>query len=72
MVNASGVSAPGAGVPLNTDEVKDAAALRWGDIRHPTVMEIAQMVLEGGDKWGRGDVVLWKMDVAGVFTLVWM
>ena len=35
VVNASGVSAPWTGVPLNTDEVKDAAALRWGDIRHP-------------------------------------
>ncbi|KAJ1397366.1 hypothetical protein B484DRAFT_407017 [Ochromonadaceae sp. CCMP2298] len=58
--------------PMNTLFTKLAADLRFGVICHPTIDDFIQMVLDfvernGGD-WD--DIVLWKMDIKGAYTLL--
>ena len=60
----------GTQVPLNTEFVKEQAALRWGAINHPTLLQIAQMLLRAAVKSGKEDVVLWKTDIKEAFTLL--
>ena len=71
--NCSGVSARfGPQIPLNTSAVKLAATQRWGQIHHPTVEEIAQMCLKAEELYGRDNIVLWKMDLSGAYTLLFI
>lgn len=71
--NCSGVSSrSGPQIPLNTEEVKLAAVQRWGLIHHPTVEEIAQMCLKAEALYGRENIVLWKMDLSGAYTLLFI
>jgi hypothetical protein len=67
----------GEGPYLNGKWAKDEAAEIWGDIIHPTIQQIAMMVMEFWDKvqtthpnatWS--DLVLWKMDLKGAYTLI--
>lgn len=83
--NLSGVAAPGfsyrkarrinpaAGtiLPLNTKVVRDIALTRWGLISHPTLCDVARMVLRGAEEFGWDDLVLFKEDVRGFYQLVW-
>ncbi|WP_353203064.1 hypothetical protein, partial [Polynucleobacter sp.] len=61
---------------LNTDEVREMAREKYGDIELPTVIDLAQMILKHLDdikQWGHKsseDLVLWKMDLKGAFTLL--
>jgi hypothetical protein len=57
---------------MNTLFTKQAADQRFGVIHHPTIDDFIRMVLDfvertGGD-WG--DVVIWKMDIKGAYTLL--
>jgi hypothetical protein len=65
------------GMSLNTDETKQAAKELWGEIVHPTITDIIIMILEYWDKvrvlepdavWE--DLVIWKMDLKGAYTLL--
>ena len=65
------------GTPLNTDQTAEAAVLFYGEIRHPTIEDIAVMVY---DFWAAAklrdpslrweDVRIWKMDLKGAYTLL--
>ena len=60
---------------LNTAEVKEMARERYGDIQLSTVTQMALMILKQLDhakSLGRGseDLILWKMDLKGAFTLL--
>ena len=60
---------------LNTDEVREMARERYGDIKLSTVDDMALMILKQLDyakQWGRTseDLILWKMDLKGAFTLL--
>ena len=65
------------GTPLNTDQTAEAAVLYYGEIRHPTIEDIAVMVY---DFWAAAklrdpslrweDVRIWKMDLKGAYTLL--
>lgn len=60
---------------LNTDEVRDKSKKYYGNIELPTVHDLADMVLSQVDRaaaLGRDpkDLVLWKMDLKGAFTLL--
>ena len=60
---------------LNTDEVREMAREHYGNIQLSTVSEMALMILNQLDeaiKIGRNseDLILWKMDLKGVFTLL--
>jgi len=57
-------------VPLNTDEVKILTAQRWGQIIHPTIEDIARMILAAESRYGRESLVVWKMDLSGAYTLL--
>ena len=63
--------------PLNSSEAKAAADEEWSQIRHKTLKDFVLRILEFGDlqrrtnhhfKWE--DVVLWKMDLKGAYTLL--
>jgi len=56
--------------PLNTEEVKVLTAQRWGQIVHPTIEDIARMILAAELKYGRESLVVWKMDLSGAYTLL--
>ena len=48
---------------------------KWGPIRHPTIVEYVNLILdvverEGGDKEAWKKIVIWKGDLAGAFTLL--
>ena len=60
---------------LNTEEVREMARDYYGDIQLATVVDMALMILKQLDyakQWGRTseDLVLWKMDLKGAFTLL--
>lgn len=65
------------GTPLNTRETADAATAYYGQILHPTIEDIAQMV---HDFWTAAkeadpdlrweDLRIWKMDLKGAYTLL--
>ena len=65
------------GMPLNTDETAAAAVRYYGEIRHPTIEDIAIMVYDFWEearqrdprlRWE--DVRIWKMDLKGAYTLL--
>ena len=73
VVNGTGVSCKsGPQMALNKVWVKEKAALRWGAINHPTLIQIAQMLCRVATRFGKEEVVLWKTDIKGAFTLLWV
>jgi hypothetical protein len=71
-------NSPTAGeIPLNGLEKRGKELLRmqveefWGSIRHPTLPDIAQMVLRAAAEHGWDNIILWKMDLKGAFNLLW-
>ena len=60
---------------LNGDETAEMAAALWGDITLPTISGIIEMINTFRDEcperpWS--DLVLWKMDLKGAFTLLFV
>jgi hypothetical protein len=67
----------GEGPYLNGKWAKVAAADMWGEIVHPTIEEIAIMILDFWEEVQRdhpgalwSDLVLWEMDLKGAYTLL--
>jgi len=61
--------------PLNgsagdKDELRNAIALKWGEIKHPTVDQLVLMVLTSADLHGWDNIILWKKDLKGAFNLL--
>ena len=65
------------GTPLNTTATKEAASEYYGKIRHPTIEDIASMVVAFWaqairnnplESWS--NIQLWKMDLRGAYTLL--
>ena len=59
-------------LPLNSDFTKFESDALWGPIQHPTVSDLANMVLQfqclHGIDWS--ELVLWKVDLRGAYTLL--
>ena len=49
-----------------------AVEKEWGVIKHPTIEELALMVLSQADRQGWDNIVLWKMDLANAFGLLFL
>lgn len=65
------------GTQINTDETAAAATAYYGDIRHPTIDDIAVMIYEFWEDARRRDpsvrwcdMRIWKMDLRGAYTLL--
>jgi hypothetical protein len=65
------------GDPLNSDYAKEKADDHWGVIVHPTIMDLATMIVEAvEDEKGTNpeiemkDFILLKMDLEGAYTLL--
>lgn len=65
------------GSPLNSEEAKRAAEDIWGKIEHPTLIDIVKTIADFWEqtkksdpsaKWS--DLMLWKMDLKGAYTLL--
>ena len=65
------------GTPLNSPETTAEAAAFYGEIRHPTIESIVEMILHFWEKskaedpsvrWE--DLRIWKMDLKGAYTLL--
>lgn len=65
------------GQPLNSRWVKDRCDTLWGAISHPTLQDLARQILDffreanakdPSVRWS--DIRLWKMDLAGAYTLL--
>ena len=63
-------SRKGPQTPLNTEWVKLEAERRWGKVHLPTIGDIIRDVLSTADTYGRKNVVVFKTDLAGAFTLL--
>jgi hypothetical protein len=44
----------------------------WGKIQHPTLTGLVSMIDRTASKWGLENVVLWKMDLKGAFSLLFI
>lgn len=53
------------------DELRANLEAQWGQIRHPTLPALMQMVLQAAERHGWDDIVLWKKDLQGAFNLLW-
>ena len=62
----------GNGHSLNGPWVKSQVDTLWGPIQHPTVDRLASMVLAQAARYGWDNLVLWKMDLKGAFTLLFV
>jgi hypothetical protein len=67
----------GEGTPLNSDETKEMADVKWGRIVNITLQNLVDMISDFWEAEKRRDpaarwedVVLWKMDLSGAYTLV--
>jgi len=61
--------------PLNgtyetKDDLRDRIAATWGEIKHPTIVQLVLMVLAAVDIHGWNSLVLWKKDLKGAFNLL--
>ena len=63
---------PPSGVSLNSPSVTEEVEHKWGKICHPTIHDLVEMVLQQVDKFGWDHVVLWKMDLANAFGLLFL
>lgn len=60
------------GVPLNTPNVREQVRAKWGKICLPTLQDIIDMILEVGVAHGFQNIVLWKLDLANAFALLFV
>ena len=65
------------GTPLNTDEITAASAAFYGEIRHPTIDAVVQVILkfctrakEKDPTLQWSDLRLWNMDLRGAYQLI--
>ena len=58
------------GTPQSKDALRDLIAATWGEIRHPTIVQLVLMVLHAADTHGWTALVLWKKDLKGAFNLL--
>lgn len=58
-------------VNATTQEGEDAIRRRYGDICHPTILDvIASVLMMEIREGGRENLVMWKQDLAGAYTLL--
>jgi hypothetical protein len=57
-------------MPLNTIEAKELVDEYFGRIVHPTIIQLIEMIFKVADEFGWQDIVLWKKDLKGAFTLL--
>jgi len=57
-------------MPLNTIEAKELVDEEFGKIVHPTIIQLIYMIFQVADEFGWHNVVLWKKDLRGAFTLL--
>ena len=60
------------GFALNSDAVKALVETRWGQIFHPTLQSLADMVKRVHSSADWASTVLWKIDLKGAFTLLFV
>ena len=60
------------GEALNGKEVKEKIRQKYGEILHPTLSTLTDMVKEVSDEVGWDNTVLWKIDLKGAFTLLFV
>ncbi|MEI8301616.1 MAG: hypothetical protein WCG10_08435, partial [Chlamydiota bacterium] len=65
-------SATESGTPLNSHEVKEMFDENFGTIHHPTIVEISRMIYQEAERIGWENAILWKMDLKGAFTLLYV
>jgi len=58
------------GCALNGGSTRELVRAKWGDIHHPTLTDIIRMILVMVDKYGIGNIRLWKMDLSNAFGLL--
>ena len=55
---------------LNNALSTDLCEHTWGEINYPTIISIIRSILDLADRFGRDQVVVWKTDLKGAFTLL--
>lgn len=52
---------------INSEEGKIVMKERWGELKHPTIQDLAEMILRSVHKYGWDKVVLWKADLKNAY-----
>ena len=55
---------------INTEYVTAQLKAFYGDILHPTILQLMEDILREASVHGWQDILLWKMDLAGAFNLL--
>ena len=58
------------GTTTTKDDLRDKISATWGEIKHPTILQLVLMVLSAADTHGWDSLVLWKKDLKGAFNLL--
>jgi len=58
------------GTPQSKNALRELIAATWGEIRHPTIVQLVLMILHAADTHGWTQLVLWKKDLKGAFNLL--
>jgi hypothetical protein len=58
--------------PLNSEETKLSCDAMWGEIQHPSIQTLVQMILNFvlDKNVSLEEVILWKVDLKGAYTLL--
>jgi len=58
------------GTANSKDALRTLISATWGEIKHPTIVQLVQMVLSASDTHGWDALILWKKDLKGAFNLL--
>jgi hypothetical protein len=58
------------GTSASKDALRQVIADSWGEIKHPTIVQLVRMVLTAADIHGWDNIILWKKDLKGAFNLL--
>ena len=58
------------GTANSKDALRTLISFTWGEIKHPTIMQLVNMVLSAADAHGWDALILWKKDLKGAFNLL--
>ena len=51
------------GTSASKDALRQVIADKWGEIKHPTIVQLVRMVLTAADIHGWDNIILWKKEL---------
>ena len=58
------------GISSSKVALRQQIADTWGEIKHPTIIQLVLMILTAADVHGWPNIIIWKKDLKGAFNLL--